>query len=269
MNKKVQYVIALTLALTLFYSTIQLNANAQSQGFNLEAEQNWDTYGVGGTCIYGAHNIFVGDVDCDGVMEILTGGFAYNTENGSRTASQAPLKIWNWNGQNVTLKASSNWLGNILCLYAADIDGDKTVEIITAGSYRNQTGNYSSSCLRIWHLTNQELSLKAHYEGIAVSSIYVCDVDEDGAAEILTVGRLRKDTVTTGQLCLWHFKDNTLSLAGKLDLDIADVTNANSVYASDLDSDGKVEIMVGGYSGYSTTARGNLAFGSGMDKNSC
>ncbi len=225
----------------------------------MEAEQNWDTYGVGGTCIYGTHNIFVGDVDGDNAKEILTGGFAYHTVNGSRTVSEAPLKIWNWNGQNVTLKASANWIGNILCLYAADVDSDNNVEIITAGSYRNETGNYTTSALRIWRLNNQELSLKAHYEGAAVSSIFVSDLDKDGISEIITVGRLRKNSLNTGQLCLWHFKDNALSLAGRLELDIANVTNANSVYASDLDNNGNIEIIVGGYSDSLNNSKGQLS----------
>ena len=192
-------------------------------------------------------------------MEILTGGFAYNTFNGSRTASEAPLKIWSWNGQNVTLKASASWIGNILCLYAADVDDDKNVEIITAGSYRNETGNYTSSCLRIWRLEKQELSLKAHYEGVSISSIFVSDVDKDGLSEIVTVGRLRKDSLNTGQLCLWHFKDSALSLAGKLEMDLANVTNANSVYASDLDNNGNIEIIVGGYSGNLNNSRGQVS----------
>ena len=62
-----------------------MGVHAQTGGFNLEAERNWDTYGVGGTCIYGTQDIFVGDVDGDAAMEIVTGGFAYYTSNGSRT----------------------------------------------------------------------------------------------------------------------------------------------------------------------------------------
>ena len=85
---------------------------AQDEAFKLEAEQNWDTYAVGGTCISGTHNIFVADVDSDGEFEIVTGGFTYNTEDGVRLSSQAPLKVWSWNSQkNVTLEASTKWDG--------------------------------------------------------------------------------------------------------------------------------------------------------------
>jgi hypothetical protein len=251
--------IAIVIFSALFCSSAILEANAQMSDFNLEAEQNWDTYTIGGTCVYGTQNIFVGDVNGDGVLEILTGGFAYNTSNGSRTGSEAPLKVWSWNGQNVTLKASTTWEGNILCLYAADADGDGTVEVITAGYYRNESDSHIASCLRIWSLNSQGLTLRAQYEGASVRSIFVNDVDKDGKPEIVTVGDLRKTSLNTGQLCVWRFEGNTLSLAARLELDSANVTKAYSVCASDLDKDGKVEIVVGGYSGNLNDSRGQLS----------
>jgi len=259
MNTQSKTLVSIFLSIVLLGSYVVIGVIAQTGDFNLEAEQNWDTYGIGGTCIYGTHNIFVGNVDSDDALEILTGGFSYYTSNGSRTRAEAPLKIWNYNGENVTLKANASWVGNIYCLYAADVDQDKAVEIITAGSCRNETGNYSTSCLRVWRLSNQELNLKAHYEGVAVSSIHVSDVDKDGKSEIITVGRLRKNSVNTGQLCLWHFQDDALSLVGSLELDVVKVTNANSVYASDVDNNGNVEIIIGGYSGNLNNSKGQLS----------
>ena len=42
-----------------------------------------------------AHNFFVGDVDSDGVMEIITGGLMYHVSNDAPTELEAPLRIWN------------------------------------------------------------------------------------------------------------------------------------------------------------------------------
>gem|GEM_PF-4666404 len=50
-------------------------------------------YGVGGTCIPGSHNLFVADVDGDGVMEIVTGGFMYWVVNGSRRGLRCRLWV--------------------------------------------------------------------------------------------------------------------------------------------------------------------------------
>jgi hypothetical protein len=231
---------------------------ARDEGINLEAEQNWDTYRVGGTCVFGTHNIFVADVDGDGVMEVITGGFTYNAENGVRiSSSQAPLKVWSWNGQNVTLEAFTKWDGLILSVYAADVDEDNIMDIITAGTSWNASSNYGS--LRIWHLSNGELTLQAHDEGNSLSgSIFVADADMDGTQEILSLGRTQTETGNVTQLRLWDFRDNVLTLDKTANLDSAQVTSANSVYASDLDSDGVEEVIVGGYSDTLSNSKGQL-----------
>ena len=232
-----------------------LAVSAQSEGLSLEAEQNWDTYGVGGTCVYGTQNLFVGDIDGDVVIEILTGGFSYNLQNGTRMMSEAPLKAWTWNGQNVTLKASTTWNGTIYCLYAADVDKDGTVEVLCGGLFRNQDGNWTSS-LRVLSLSNGQFSLKAHYEGISVNAMFVSDVDKDGTNELLTVGRYSGNS---SQMALWHISGNELQLVDCLPMDEANVTSPNSVYAADLDNDGTVEIMVAGYSDSLANSKGLLS----------
>ena len=72
MNNQYGSSISIIIAVSLLCSSIGLGVNAQTGDFKLEAEQNWDTYGVGGTCVYGTNNIFVGDVDSD-VMIIKEG----------------------------------------------------------------------------------------------------------------------------------------------------------------------------------------------------
>jgi hypothetical protein len=257
MNRQTQLAFVAFLSLVLLSPFMALYVKAQDDDFTLEAEQNWDTYGVGGTCIYGTHNIFIADVNDDGIMEIVTGGFTYNTINGSRTGSQAPLKVWNWDGHNVTLKASIKWNGSIACLYAADLDGDNIAEIITSGSFRNEAGNNTSS-LRIWNMRNGELNLEAHFEGTSINSLFVSDADKDGTPEILSVGRLPNSNLNTSQLSLWAFKDSTLTLDKNIALDAANITSANSVYTSDLDNDGNQEVVIGGYSDNLANSKGQL-----------
>ena len=246
-------------ALLLIILCLSLNGKtmAQSDGLVLEWEQHWETYGVGGTCNYGTHNFFMGDVDSDGVIELITGGFMYYLDNGStRISSEAPLRIWNWNGEVFTLEKSHNWAGSIRSIYAGDSDGDGLTEIITGGRITNNTGSYNS--LRIWNYNGEVLVLKGSYEGISASSIFISDVDNDGSAEILTVGRVSNNTQASAQLCVWQWDGNRLTLRKSVEWRTGKEAYAYSVCAYDLNNDGKIEIITGGYDNDLTNSSGQL-----------
>ncbi len=245
-------------ALLLIVLCLSLNGktSAQSDGLVLEWEQHWETYGVGGTCNYGTHNFFIGDVDSDGVIELITGGFMYYMDNGTGLTSEAPLRIWNWNGEVFTLEKSHNWAGSIRSIYAGDSDGDGLIEIITGGRVRNSTGSYVS--LRIWSYDGEVLLLKGSYEGISVSSIFISDVDKDGSPEILTAGRTSNNTQASAQLCVWQWDGNSLTLRNSVEWCTLKEAYAYSVYASDLNNDGEIEIISGGYDNDLTNSSGQL-----------
>ncbi len=229
---------------------------AESDKLVLEWEQHWETYGVGGTCNFGTHNFFVGDVDNDGVLEMVTGGLMYHVSNDTQSGLEAPLKIWNWDGENFTIETSHNWAGVISSIFAADVDGDGSTEIITGGAIRNSTGSYAS--LRIWSWNNEVLVLRDSYEGISVSSIFVSDVDMDDAPEILTAGGVSNDTKSSAQLCVWQWDGNTLALKKSVEWCAANDASANSVTAHDLNNDGEIEIITGGYDNDLTNSSGQL-----------
>ncbi|MCW4048094.1 MAG: VCBS repeat-containing protein [Candidatus Bathyarchaeota archaeon] len=228
----------------------------EQQKLVLLGEQHWDTYGVGGTCNHGTNNLVIADVDGDGVNEIVVGGFTYGVINGSVTRMQASLTIWSWDGKNFTLEQSYKWPGTIEVVFAADIDNDGLKEILTAGFFTNETGTCGS--LRVWHWDSENLSLQANCDGIFVSSIFVSDLGKKGTPEILATGSLNSDSQHTVRLFLLHFDGENLILDKDLKLDVANVTSSNSVYASDLNNDGQVEILTAGYSGDLNDSKGQL-----------
>jgi hypothetical protein len=250
---------ALIFSVFLIFSTFMIIkiGTAQTDNWIIEVEQNWDTYGVGGTCIAGTHNLAIADVDDDGLNEIITGGFSYGTVNGTRSSFGAPLRIWSWNGQNLTLEKGENWPGNIGCVWAADADGDGKVEILTAGSLSTNTGSVSS--LRIWNWNGQNLVLRGSYDGISASSIFVGDVDNDNMPEILTVGRAYSTSQPTAQLSIWRWDGENLSLKASIEWSATnDIARANSVYAADLNKDDVIEIVTGGYVNSPKNSSGQL-----------
>jgi hypothetical protein len=226
---------------------VNLNVEAQSDSFILEVEQHSDTYGVGGTCVYGGHNSAVADIDGDGLEEMITGGFAYNYINGSRTPNFAPLRIWNWDGKNSTLVKAESWTGNLYSIYAGDADGDGKTEILTCGRMANSTDSYSS--LRIWMWDGETLVLRAHYEGTAVGSGITIGVDTNGKPEIITIGGR--------QLSIWKLNGDSLTL----NRNIVDESlgRTYSVYAHDLDNDGVTEIVTAGYANSLRNSTGQLS----------
>jgi hypothetical protein len=265
MKHKAVFAVFIFLMLLVVFS-LGVYEYSQSGSLMLEAEQHWETYGVGGTCIPATHNVFVADVDGDGVKEIITGGYTYNLANGTRTNSAVPLKIWNWNGQNLTLEKSYNGSASsgstiIICVFAGDANGDGETEIITAGGAINATGYYAQ--LRIWRWDGETLTLKTSYEcalgSFSISSVFIDDVDADGTPEILACGSsYSADGASKAQISVWHWDGDNLVLDKMVEWCAASEASANSVYASDVNDDGVIEILTGGFDNDLNNSSGQL-----------
>jgi hypothetical protein len=244
------------LLLLVFSLRVNWKVGAQSDSYVLEVEQHWDTFGVGGTCISGGYNLAVADIDGDGVREMITGGSSYNLmPNGSRTHSWAPLKIWNWDGKYLNLEKNYSWTGNIRCVYAGDADGDGKIELVTAGSMANSTGDYPS--LRIWTWDGETLALRGSYEGKNIGSVSIGDLDGDGKPEIVTVGRFN-DPEAVAQLSIWRWDGKSLALNASVNCYATKEARANAVFAYDLNNDGVAEIVMVGYANDIKNSSGQL-----------
>jgi len=244
---------------------LSVSVRAEFNGLVLEDEKHWETYGKGGTCISGSHNLFIADVDGDGFLEALTGGFMYNLVNGERTTSLAPLKIWNWTEDNLVLEKNHYWNGNIRCIYCEDIDGDGVMEILTGGSVLGDNGSFYS--IRVWWYDGVDVILKGSYDDVSVNSIFVSDLDKDGTPEVLTTGRASYNVQSMALLQVWKWKDNTLSLLDSVEWRGSDDARANSVYAYDLNNDNEIEIVTVGYDNGLKNSSGQLRIWSWDGKN--
>ena len=260
MLTKIRTCVLLVLLTSVLFLAANEHLSAQSD-YILEVEQHWETYGVGGTCIPGTHNLFVADVDDDSVVEIVTGGLMYWVRNGTRTDFEAPLRIWSCAGQNLTLEKSMNWAGRIGCVYACDADSDGITEFITAGGITKNNGSYAQ--LRVWHWDGQSLILRASYEGedtagTSISSVSVSDADGEGTSDIVTVGRFVNGNQSVAQLRVWHWNGNNLALNKSIEWCAVEQANAASVCSLDLNNDGMIEIVTGGYDNDLKNSSGQL-----------
>ncbi|MBK5133567.1 hypothetical protein JJE00_03965 [Candidatus Bathyarchaeota archaeon] len=239
----------------IILNSLQSSVFAQSN-LQLEWEQHWETYGTGGTCNFGTHNFFVGDIDQDGITELITGGMMYEDPEHTYLELYAPLKIWNWNNEVFTLEKQHNWTGVLRSIYAADPDEDGVLELITAGSENNENG--TTPTLSVWSWDNVDLVLKDSFAGISVGSIFVGNLDGIGSSEIVTAGTLRENSTTYAQLSIWSWDGTSLDLIDTTLWCASNRAAANSVYVYDLDNDGVSEIVTGGYDNDLMNSSGQL-----------
>jgi hypothetical protein len=239
----------LLIGMLLLFGILSVNwkAEATSSNFALEAQQHWDTWGCGGTCIGGGHNLALADVNGDGVKEIITGGSAYTyLANGSRSLRIAPFKIWTWNGSAVTLEEACNWTGSISCVAVGDVNADSKPEIITGGRVINNTDTFNG--FKIWSLENNRLVLLTSSEGNITVSCVAIGQGSNGKPEIFAVGSSLSEGHYQTQFSIWQF-DKTSNTLVRNFLDLNQTGRSYSVAAYDLNNDGTSEIVTCGYSG--------------------
>jgi hypothetical protein len=255
-NQFLPFLLLQIILLFSFLSSINPTVNAKDEFLILEWEQHWPTYGVGGTCNFGTHNFFVGDVDDDGVIELVTGGMTYSGDYHNASEVEAPFGIWNWDGQNFTLEVYRTWKGLLRTIYAADLDSDGKPEIITGGTVSEITGG--SSLIQVWSWDNKDLVLRSSFEGISASSIDVGDLDGDGIAEIFASGTVVRNSTAFARLSILRWNEGSLFLVKSYEWCAGGDAGAKSVRVCDLDNDGVIEVVTGGYDHGVTNSSGQL-----------
>jgi hypothetical protein len=246
---------AFVLLVSLIIGLCASRVGAQTTSLNMDLELHYPTYSIAGTCVGASSHVFaMADIDGDGDLELITGGFAYDMTNGTKGPNLAPLYIWSWSqsSSNLTIEAMQNWTGNIRCVYTADADSDHKTEIITTGSEVNTSGTFSN--MRFWNWGGQNLVLRGDFTGVPASSVSVADVDKDGKLEVVTVGAVNI-TVAMSRLSVWRWNGSSLTLKSSVDLN---GSVATSVYCYDLYKNGQVNIITSGYSNILKNSSGQL-----------
>jgi hypothetical protein len=190
-----------------------------------------------------SYSIAVGDVNADGVNEVISAGYF---SDGS-----------NWNGQLVVLNsgtlatiATTTWrLGidtNVAAVAIGDVDGDGAIEIVTAGSFFN--GNAWIGQLIVWNgatLAVERINNWLLGQSNTVSSLAIANVSGGRGLEIVTGANVFDGVNNVAQLIVW----NGTNLVGErliqwrlgIDAYVTSVAIANVSLGSGL------EIVTGGY----------------------
>jgi hypothetical protein len=187
------------------------------------------------------NSVAVGDVDADGQVEIVTGGYYRDS-----TRSYAQLCVWT--GATLVLENVRTWYWTgdteIVSLAVADVDADSKAEIVTGGSYND--GLYKAQ-LCVWDGSTLVLeNVRTWYwtSFTYINSVVVGDVDGDSKAEIVTGGAYWDGYRFNAQLCNWDAA--TLAFENVRTWYWTGSTIIYSVGLGDVDGDSKTEIVTAG-----------------------
>jgi hypothetical protein len=203
-------------------------------------------------------SVAIGDTNADGKTEIVTGGSYYNG------VYNAQLCVWD--GATLSLKNVKSWYWTsytyINSAAVGDVNGDSKAEIVTGGTYWDNSRFNAQIC--VWDAATLALeNVKTWYwtDSTIIYSIAFGDVDNDGKTEIVTGGNFNDGTRVVAQLCVWDAQ--TLNLKNIKIWYWIDDTAINSVTLGDFDKDGKIEIITGGYFNDGTRSNAQLCIWDG------
>ena len=174
-----------------------------------EASDQWKTMDDSS-----AMGLAVGDLDGDGLMEMVTAGTA------TSITLQNPLfgliTVWEWNGASLNLEVHEEWQSSrgrveFFDTDVADVDGDGFDEAIVAGAIHERPG---MNVFRVYNWDGVYLEAEHSEEWIgpdmtASFAYTTCsgDVDGDGVVDILTGGRgILPDGINYGEIDIWGWR---------------------------------------------------------------
>lgn len=209
-------------------------------GTSLNAEKSVSWYINHNTYI---NSVAIGDIDNDGQNEIVTGGYYF--DNYRYCAS---LRVWT--GSTLSLEHEYNWYSTsdtiLTSVDIANVDGDGYVEII-AGGYYDDGSCYHAFLCEWQHIATLALERSTTWywgDDTVVLSIDVGNVDTDGGVEIVTGGYYFDGTRDKSLLQVWS---GTLTEERSTNWYWTGNTHINSVAIGNVDTDGAIEIVTGGY----------------------
>lgn len=195
---------------------------------NVDGNGNFTTQIVISTNVNEAYSVFAIDIDGDGDIDVLS------------ASSEDDKIIWYENtdglGNFSSEKIISTTADRPLSVYATDVDGDGDIDVISASSTDDKIAWYENTDGVGNFATEQIITQNAD----GAYAVYAQDIDGDGDIDVLSASSV-DDKIA------WY---ENLNGQGSFSAEKTITTNADaarSVYATDLDGDGDIDVLSASY----------------------
>ncbi|MBC7381913.1 MAG: VCBS repeat-containing protein [Bacteroidia bacterium] len=193
---------------------------------------------------FNPYNTCIGDIDGDGKSDIVTA-------NGSYPYSLSISRNTSTNG-NISFANKVEFTTGLVPFYVVtgDLNGDGKSDIVIANSASNNISVYKNSSTAG---TISFSSITNYVTGTSPNSIIICDLDGDGKPDI---------AVTNYSAGTFSILKNTsiggsISFAAKVDISTG--ANPSNIRCSDLDGDGKPDLVLGNQGGNTLSFYKNIS----------
>jgi len=191
--------------------------------FGSRTDPAWTASNIA-TSADGARSVFAADMDNDGDMDILSASSADDTiawyeNDGAANPS--------WSA--VDIATSGN---GAFSVFAADMDGDGDMDIISASPLDNTIAWYENDGAADPSWSASDIDINAD----DAKSVFAADMDGDGDMDILSASSA-DDTIA------WYENDGAADPSWTADDIATSADGANSVFAADMDNDGDMDIV--------------------------
>jgi hypothetical protein len=188
------------------------------------------------------NSVALGDVNGDGIIEIVAGGSYYN---GTNWFAQFSV----WSGRTLANLGVQAWLTynrtQVSSVAVANITGTTGLSIITGGSYTN--GNITVAQLCVWNgasLALQNVTAWAWGNKTYVNSVAVADINGTNIKSVVTGGAYFDGTRNVAQLVEWNASN--LAVQSFTGWFWTGDTEINTVAIGNVTGGSALEIVTGG-----------------------
>ncbi len=174
------------------------------------------------TSATGATSVYAADVDGDGDMDVLSSS---NLDDTIRWYENDGLADPTFTARTISTDADGAW-----SVYAADVDGDGDMDVLSASPNDNTIRWYENDGNSDPTFTARTITTSA----TGARSVYAADVDGDGDMDVLSAS-------FNDHKIAWYENDGSESFTAHTITTSA--LGAYSVYAADVDGDGDMDVL--------------------------